>query len=57
MRPYLIHQDKMWFVIQGCRIIAIVDNKADGMLVIRGLPPSLDDTPVGGNGADRPRRN
>ena len=56
MRPYLIHQDKMWFVIAGCRIVAIVDNKADGMQVIRELPPTYYEEAVSHNGADRPRK-
>lgn len=56
MRPYLVHQDKMWFVIAGCRIIAIVDNKADGMLVMRELPVQLGDIPLSENGDDPSRR-
>lgn len=56
MRPYLIHQDKMWFVISGCRIVAIVDNKTDGMQVIRELPSAYSDDVLSSNGGD-PARN
>lgn len=52
MRPYLIHQDKMWFVISGCRIVAITDNKADGMQVIRELPPAYGEGAISENGGD-----
>ncbi len=52
MRPYLIHQDKMWFVISGCRIVAITDNKADGMQVIRELPPMHTEQSLSENGGD-----
>ncbi len=31
MKPYLVHEGKMWFVIAGCRIVAIVDTKSEGM--------------------------
>lgn len=55
MRPYLIHQDKMWFVISGCRIVAITDNKADGMQMIRELPPSYSEQTMSENGGDPAR--
>jgi hypothetical protein len=51
MRPYLIHQDKMWFVISGCRVIAIVADKAEGMQVMRDLPARFDEQSLNGNGA------
>ena len=50
MRPYLIHQDKMWFVISGCRIVAITDNKADGMQLIRQIPTSYGEQSISENG-------
>ncbi|MDI9549597.1 MAG: hypothetical protein QM346_18540 [Chloroflexota bacterium] len=51
MKPYLVHEGKMWFVIAGCRIVAIVDTKAEGMERIRSLPPWSDRTSVSANGA------
>ncbi|MFN2200164.1 MAG: hypothetical protein ACK2UO_03105 [Caldilineaceae bacterium] len=56
MRPYLIHQDKMWFVISGCRIVAITDNKTDGMQIIRELPPNYTEQSISSNGGDPSRK-
>ncbi len=47
----------MWFVIAGCRIVAIVDTKAEGMERIRSLPPWSDRTSVSANGAAGGRRS
>jgi len=41
----------MWFVIAGCRIVAIVDTKAEGMERIRSLPPWPDRAAISANGA------
>jgi hypothetical protein len=51
MKPYLVHEGKMWFVIAGCRIVAIVDTKSEGMERIRSLPPWSDRASVSANGA------
>ena len=50
MKPYLVHQEKMWFVMAGCHIVAIVASKAEGMERIHSLPVMAASTPVHANG-------
>jgi len=51
MKPYLVHEGKMWFVLVGCHIVAIVDSKDEGMERIRSLPPQVDRAVMSVNGA------
>ena len=50
MKPYLVHEGKMWFVLVGCHIVAIVDSKDEGMERIRALPPQVERAAMSVNG-------